>query len=179
MSKNNAYVIDFTHIKTDVEKLEYHLTDLFFEETDGSVITGGDVDLVVTITPMPNHFYNLTFDYQGAVTLPCDRCLAPMQLPMEVHEEATVELGEKLDDENDEHILLNAMDPVYDFGWLVYALLALHLPTQHTHEHLEECDPEMVKYLVNELPDENDQEETTRLDDSIWDDLRSKIKNKQ
>ena len=179
MSKNRTYAIDFTHIKKEVETVEYHLEDAFFEHIEGSEITGGDVHLVVTITPMPNRLYDLTFDYSGVVTLPCDRCLAPMQLPMEVHEMVTVELGEALDDEDDEHIVLNELDPTYDFGWIAYELLALHLPIQHTHEPIEECDQEMVKYLVDRVPEEGDQDATTQPDNSVWDDLRSKIENKQ
>lgn len=177
MSKNRTYVIDFTHIKTEVETLEYHLGDAFFEGIEGAEITAGDVALTVTIKPLPNQIYELAFDYSGAVTLPCDRCLAPMKLPMEVQEEMTVELGEALDDENDEHIVLNAMDPTYDFGWIFYELLALHLPIQHTHDRIEECDPEMVKYLVDQIPEEADKATDIDSNSDMWDALRSKIKN--
>ena len=175
------FTIDFTHYKKEVEHLSYHLGDDFFAGIEGSEILGGDVELELTITPLPDHLYDLAFAYDGVVTLPCDRCLAPMEYEMGVDEQMSVKLGEALDDENDEFITLPMQEPVYDFTWIFYELLALHLPIQHVHENLEDCDGEMLKYLVSNIPDE-EKEETQTLgegNDAFWDKLRKSVEESQ
>lgn len=159
--ERKEYIIDFTHFKTEVEHLSYHLDDRFFRNIEDSEILGGDVRLDVTITPLPDHLYDLAFDYDGTVTLPCDRCLAPMTQDMEVEEKMNIKLGEALDDENDEFVTLNAQEPKYDFTWIFYELLALHLPLRHMHEDPKDCDQEMLKYLVDNIPEEKDEESSS------------------
>ena len=173
------YIIDFTHIKGREERLDYLLGNDFFEQIEGAEILGGDVRLVVTIRPLPDALYDLTFSYDGTVTLPCDRCLLPMELPMTVEEKMSVQLGESLDDENDEFVTLNAQEPKYDFGWIFYELLALHLPLRHVHPDPKECDPEMLKYLVDTPPDETKAEEVpiAEKDGELWQKLRDAVKD--
>ena len=178
--EQKAYTIDFTHYKKEVEHLSYHLGDEFFESIEGSQILGGDVELALTITPLPDHLYDLAFAYDGVVTLPCDRCLAPLEYEMGVDEQMSVKLGEGLDDENDEFITLDAQEPKYDFTWIFYELLALHLPIQHVHEDPKDCDQDMLKYLVDTIPEEQKEQTEGTLaegNDELFRKLREAVKD--
>lgn len=168
MGLNNRYTLDFTHPPKEPETIEYRLEDDFFEGIEDALIHGGEVDLRLTITPMPDHVLDLAFSYKGEVEVECDRCLQPLRLPMEVEEGLEIVLGDHFDDENDELIRLDVQDPVYDFTWIIYELLALHLPIQRMHD-IEDCDPEMVKYLVDEAPEED------AAIDPRWEALKNKI----
>ena len=96
-----------------------------------------------------------------------------MELDVEAEEYVEVILGSALDDENDEEITLDAQDPVYDFSWIAYELLALSLPSIRVHEDISECDPEVVSHLEMEPPTENNPH------DPMWAELKEKInKNK-
>lgn len=175
------FTIDFTHHKTDAEHLEYRLGDDFFRTIEGSQILGGDVRLALTITPLPDHLYDLEFAYDGVVTVPCDRCLAPLELEMGVDEIMSVKIGDSLDDENDEFITLPAQEPVYDFTWIFYELLALHLPLQHAHEDPKDCDQEMLKYLVDTIPEEQPEQSPSLAEgkDELFRKLREAVENKE
>ena len=147
--------------------LDFHLDSTFWTEVAGDEIDDGDVHASVTVEPMRG-VYELTFRIDGTVTVPCDRCLAPLQMPVDVEEQMTVELSDVTDDSDDRVILLNEKDPRYDMGWLMYELVALSLPMVRTHDP-EDCDPEMTKYLVDSVKSE----ETQSLGDNPqWDKLR-------
>lgn len=153
MIPKDKYTLDFTHPPKEEEVLEYRLQHDFFASIEEGEMTDGDVALKLTITPMPNRLYQLQLSYRGEVEVLCDRCLEPLTLPMEVEDGLQVRLDNYFEDENDELITLDIQSPIYDFTWIFYELLALHLPIQRMHQ-IEDCNPEMLKYLINELPED-------------------------
>ncbi|WP_297717705.1 DUF177 domain-containing protein [uncultured Porphyromonas sp.] len=173
MDKYNHLTLDFTHPPKQPESYSFHLDDDFFDQVEASELLGGDVDLQLTVSPLTANRFKLTFGYSGVVSVECDRCLAPMELDVESEDYVEVILGSALDDENDEEITLDAQNPVYDFSWIAYELLALSLPSIREHEDISECDPEVVSHLTMDPPAENN------AHDPIWAELKEKInKNK-
>ncbi|MDN4754584.1 DUF177 domain-containing protein [Porphyromonadaceae bacterium W3.11] len=173
MGLKNKYTLDFTHPPVATETIHYELDKAFIDGIEDSILLDADVTLELTIEPLTDQRYQLNLVYDGEVVVECDRCLQPLSLPMHVDEGLELILGDHLDDENDEQIILDAQDPVYDFSWIFYELLALHLPIQRTHD-IEDCDPEFVKYLVNELPEETQPEDDDNVD-PIWQSLKDKM----
>lgn len=170
MGLSNDFTLDFTHFPKEVGSRELHLGDDFFTAYEGEEIKGGDVSLIFTISPLDVDRIQLSFDYVGEVSVECDRCLLPMSVDIDAVELVDVVLGESLDDENDEVITLDAQNPIYDFSWIAYELLALHLPIQRMH-NIDDCDPEMVKYLTSEEP-------LGVEEDPRWAKLRRELSNK-
>ena len=164
MIPKDKYTLDFTHPPKEKTVLEYDLQHSFFAAIEGSEITDGNVALQLTITPLPNRLYQLSLSYKGEVVVVCDRCLEPLTLPIQVEDELQVKLDTYFDDENDELIILDMQLPIYDFTWIFYELLALHLPIQRMHKR-EDCNPEMLKYLVNELPEDAEEIDLRPKDD--------------
>lgn len=158
MGLSNDFTLDFTHFPKEEVSYELHLGDEFFALFESEAISGGDVSLILTVSPLSAHRLQLSFDYVGEVSVPCDRCLLPMTVDVDIEELVDVVLGESLNDEDDEIITLDAQNPVYDFSWVVYELLALHLPIQRMHD-IEECDPEMVKYLTPNEPVDGEEDQ--------------------
>lgn len=177
MSLKNDYTLDFTHPPKEVETIHYHLDRAFFESIEESVITDAEVDLELIIEPVTNLRFQFHLNYEGTVNVPCDRCLQPLSLDMEVHEGLEIILGDHIDDENDEQITLDVQDPIYDFSWIFYELLALHLPIQRTHD-IEDCDPEILKYLVNEQPLDEEEDEEALVLNPMFQALKDKMDKK-
>ncbi len=171
MTLRNSFIFDFTHQPEQPEEYDFHLGSDFFGGIENAEISGGDVALRLILQPVSKNRLMLKWHYVGNVVVACDRCLDPLTLEMKVDEALEVLIGTELDDENDEVITLNAQDPVYDFTWIAYELLALHLPIQKMHD-IEDCNPKMLKYLngtVDDLPEE----------DPRWDELRQQLKRKK
>lgn len=177
MSKTikSDYIIDFTHARKGEEVLSYDLNDSFFAAEAGEIRSGA-VHLDLHILPLPGDLYELKYFYKGTVEVECDRCLGPLQLDMEVEESMTVQIGEALDDEDDENLVLDAKEPKYDFAHIFYELLALHLPIQRMHD-IKDCDPAVLNYLVDTVPEDDTIEEIPE-ENPIWAKLRDEIENK-
>ena len=72
----------------------------------------------------------------GAVTVPCDRCLAPLELEIGDRFNLSVKLGEGEDEEADK---IDITQDVYDYA-------CLSLPLHRVHED-GLCDQDVVSYL--------------------------------
>lgn len=170
------YIIDFTHTPTSEEILSYDLDNNFFSAEDGE-IKSGEVHLDLHIFPLPGDLYELKYYYDGVVAVECDRCLGPLELDMEVEESMNVQIGDALNDEDDENLILDAKEPKYDFAHIFYELLALHLPIQRMHD-IEDCDPVILDYLVDTAPEEDEKQEEKLEENPMWAKLRDEIENK-
>lgn len=164
-------MIDFKEPLRGPESFVYHFGDDFFSRHEADEILGGKVDLDLEVLPTSSRSYQLLFHYKGAVTVPCDRCLAPLELEVDTDEEMSVEIGEARDEENDEALVLDAADPRYDFSFIFYELLRVHLPMVHSHEDIADCDPSVVGFLSRDDAPEAD----TAAEDPRWDALRRQL----
>ena len=170
MEHKDSFIFDFTHLPKHPETYQYTLGRSFFADVPDAEISDGDILLEVTLQPLSSERLLLLWHYTGSVEVPCDRCLDPLSIDMEIEEQLEVIIGDELDDENNEVITLNAQDPIYDFKWIAYELLALHLPIQRVHK-IEDCNPNMVKYLTSSEP------YSTTNEDPRWKKLKLELKH--
>ena len=116
----------------------------FFTSVEGSEITQGDVHVDVSIRKT-DHFSDVTFHAVGTVEIPCDRCLDPMEQPVDTLQHLTVKLGSEYS-ETDDLITVSDDDPVLDLSWLVYEAVILSLPVKHVHAP-GKCNRAMIQLL--------------------------------
>lgn len=174
MDRRETYILDFTHPIKSPKTIEFQLDREYWATMSPDSISDGDVSASVLIEPVRD-LYRVTFSFEGTVTVPCDRCLAPVRLDVDVEEEVSFDLGEELCDEDDKTIVLNAQDPKYDISMLMFEMIVLSLPLQRMHD-IEDCDPEMVKFLVSSAPDAD---EPSQEEDPLWADLRKAVSKKK
>ena len=101
----------------------------FFEGFGNSDILDASVEVALTLV---NHgvTIDVVCDMEGWVSVPCDRCLEPLELPVETgFEEVYAPEGDELDLSQD----------VYDY-------VCTALPLQRIHPE-GECNPETTKFL--------------------------------
>ena len=152
MTKQKAIHIDLGMLALGEHSFEYQLDNTFFEALEQNEILGGKclakVDALVRETGCMLHIH-----VSGTVEVTCDRCLDPMEIQFEpVDEKCLLKLADE-DGEDDNAIYVNRERPVFDLGWLLYELIAVHLPVIHAHEP-GECNPEMEKLLQEHLAEE-------------------------
>lgn len=122
----------------------FHLDDAFFKALDQEEILGGDCQAEVLLEQKA-HSAVLFISINGVVQATCDRCLDPVNMPIEVEDEVVVKLG-NAPEEDDENIWLPEDEPVLDLAWLLYEDVELSLPLVVCHEE-GECNPEMLALL--------------------------------
>lgn len=141
------------------------LNDDFFSEIEGSEIIQGDVHVDVSIRKTI-HFSDIRFHATGNVVIPCDRCLDPMDHPVDVEQQLTVKIGSEYS-EDDDMITVTEDDSVIDLGWFVYESIVLSLPVKHVHAP-GKCNPAMINVLNEHSATRSDETEEVETIDPRW-----------
>ena len=144
MSELSNYSIDLKAISPDTEAYEWTLDDAFFASLDQELISGGRVNVTLRVKKTSGAF-KLQFQVDGEVTVPCDRCLDPMQQPIHGADELDVTLGETFSDDG-EIITVPEAEGVIDLAWNIYEIVALLIPTSHVHPE-GQCNTDMAQRL--------------------------------
>ena len=124
------FIVKTTGLASGKTEFSWRADHEFFGKFENSEILDADLEVNALVT---NH--GVTIDVEctidGTVTVPCDRCLDDLQIPVETEfSETYVPEGEDLDLSQD----------VYDF-------VCIALPLQRVHENEEDCNQETIKYL--------------------------------
>ena len=77
MGKFDKYKIDLKGMQADSCKYEFVLDNLFFANIDGPEVQKGKVNVVLVVKKTSRAF-ELNFQTDGMVWVPCDRCLDDM-----------------------------------------------------------------------------------------------------
>ena len=123
------FVAQLRTLRTGTSEFVWKAGRQFFEEFGDSGILDADITVTARVS---NH--GLTIDVMaeidGSVTVPCDRCLEALEIPVETGFE------DVYTPESDE---LDLSQDVYDY-------ICTALPLQRVHEE-GECNPETIKFL--------------------------------
>lgn len=139
--------------------------DDYFMSLESEEIMRGDVHVDVSIRKTI-HFSDISFHATGIVQIPCDRCLDPMDHPVDVSHRLTVKLGNERS-EDDDLIVVTDDDPVVDLAWVVYETIVLNLPVKHVHAP-GKCNPAMINVLSEHSATRSDDEAETKTVDPRW-----------
>ena len=90
MGKFDKYKIDLKGMQTDSAKYEFVLDNLYFAHIDGPEVQKGKVNVTLTVKRTSRAF-ELSFQTEGMVSVPCDRCLD------EITEDFEVDVDEMID----------------------------------------------------------------------------------
>ncbi len=185
MSVLARFRIDLKNLPSGGNRFCYTVEDDFFEALEvQDVIRGGHVEVTLGVKRTAG-VYALTFDFEGTVRVPCDRCLDDVELPIEGDGALRVKLGEEFSDDGD-MVTVSEREQVVDVAWNLYEFIALALPIKHTHEE-GGCNAEMQGLLgnlgvdeVNEGDADDDEAdapgEEKQTTDPRWDKLKDILK---
>ena len=123
------FSIPIKGLKAGHNHFEWHADGKFFETFGNSGILGASVEVVLDL-----NFHGITASasctLKGTVTVPCDRCLEDLTLPVDTgFEEDYVAEGDE-----------------FDFSQDIYDFVMVSLPLQRVHPD-GECNEETVKYI--------------------------------
>ena len=169
MDTSKSWVIDLEGMKPNNQTFQFHLDDSFFASLEASEIKKGSLDVQVDVHRM-SRFYQLSFNIEGVVTIPCDRCLDEMQQPIETTGTLQVVMGDEYEDDGDQ-VMVPADEGVIDVAWNIYEFVMLAIPIRHTHED-GSCDATMLEALNGYGNDVSEEEEGEKPIDPRWSKLK-------
>jgi uncharacterized metal-binding protein YceD (DUF177 family) len=161
MSKFELYNIVLKDIVTETRVLEFDLDNAFFKKIDSPEIQTGNVKAKVSVQKK-TATYELKFEIDGSVNIPCDRCLDNMEQPIHYKEKLLVKFGEQFSEE-DEIVIVPESDGGINIAWFLYEFIVLNIPMKHVHA-TGECNKTMVgklkKHIIRQKDDLDDDDNT-------------------
>ena len=160
-----TFKLDLKALKQGKTSLQYVLDDSFFEAIDAPEIKKGKVN-VELIAVRNNDLFELNFDIEGSVNIPCDLCLDDMEQPINTKDRLIVRFGEEYS-EDDELVTLEEDPGVLDLSWFVYEFIALNIPIKHVHAP-GKCNPDMIEMLDAHAANRSGHEDEEEVIDPRW-----------
>lgn len=161
-----SYKLPLKSLPLGKQEFNYHLDGSFFNEIERSEVTSGSVDVALKVARDKEDLMELDFVCKGVITVPCDRCLDDMELPVDTDYRLTVKLGEQLDDSVDNVLEVPAHWRELDLAPIMRDTVLLTIPIMHCHDE-GDCNPEMMARLAEATPSEPIEEAEQPID-SRW-----------
>lgn len=149
MGKFDIYKIDLKGMRDDLAAYEYILDSDYFTYIGEQELQEGKVVVELTVKRGLDVF-ELDFQISGVVSVPCDRCLENMDLPISSNERLIVKFGRTYSEEADNLIIIPEEEGVINVAWLMYEFIVLAVPMRHVHAP-GECNKDMAAKLSRHL----------------------------
>jgi len=157
MSKFEQYNIVLKDLTDDARILEFDLDNAFFKKIDSPEVQIGNVKAKVIVQKKISTF-ELKFEIDGSITIPCDRCLDNMVQAIHYKEKLLVKFGDKFSEE-DEIVIVPESDGGINIAWFLYEFIVLNIPMKHVHAP-GECNKTMTvklkKHITHQKSDDDD-----------------------
>lgn len=126
------YNIPLKSLSEGFHTFEYALDDKFFAAIDGEEVRRGNVAVTVLVNRMSTSF-EMDFDLNGTVQIPCTRCLDEMNQAVNTRDRLVVKFGKTYSEESDEIVIIPESDGEINIAWFLYEFIALAIPIKHVH----------------------------------------------
>jgi len=172
MSKFGQYNIVLKDLTDDARILEFDLDNAFFKKIDSPEVQIGNVNAKVIVQKKTSTF-ELKFEIDGSITIPCDRCLDNMEQAIHYKEKLLVKFGDKFSEE-DEIVIVPESDGGINIAWFLYEFIVLNIPMKHVHAP-GECNKTMTvklkKHITHQKNDDDDDDNSALEFDDDEDDF--------
>ena len=158
MGELDGYKVDLKGMTSDTVSYRWQADNDFFSAVQGSEIKHGLLDVALRVK-RTSGAYELEFQLKGEVEVSCDRCLEPMDLPIEALSTLKVVMGDEYADDGDV-VTIPEREGTINVAWNIYEFAALQIPLRHVHE-----DGKCKAPFPNPSPEEEGS-------DPRWDELR-------
>ena len=128
----DSFIIPLNGWAAGERKFRFHADTEFFHKFDNIEILDADVNVEIRVTKEGMQKVEAVLHLQGTVTVPCNRCLEPVVIPVEANPSEVLAPGEEEVD--------------WDLSQAVYDYVCLSLPLQRVHPE-GECNPDTVRFL--------------------------------
>ena len=175
MKAFKQYEIPISGLKIGVHEFDYVVDWRFFEHFEESEVKQGHFDVKLLLDKQLDHWL-VTFDIEGKLDTECDRCLAPVSLPVGGLHTVVVKYDEddKPPIENEDIIYVSRDLHTWNTAQLIYEFILLCVPIKRVYdcenESVRPCDMEMLKRLSGEV--------AASGNDQVWNALKQIDLNK-
>ncbi len=162
MSKFGQYNILLKDMTDEIRQYDFDLNDEYFAKIDSPEVKKGQLGARITVQ-QKNEIFDLHFDIEGVIMIPCDRCLDDMEQPIKYTDNIQVKLGATYSEEN-ETVVVPESEGSINIAWFIYEFIVLNIPMKHVHAP-GECNKTVVGKLKKHIARHKDDTEDNGLFD--------------
>ncbi len=166
MPKYDEYNIPLKGLKAESQQFEFNLDDQYFRKIDSPEVQRGNVKARVVVVKKTNLF-ELSFNLDGIIQIPCNRCLDDMNQPIQYKEKLQVKFGESFSEDGD-IVIVPESDGGINIAWFLYEFIVLNIPIKHVHAP-GECNKTMVTKLKKHITRQKNADDDD-VEDIVFDD---------
>ncbi len=126
------FIIKFEGLKQGTHLFEYDVDTMFFEEFEcfdyEKVAFKVNLEFKKQSTMML-----LNFDISGEFTVPCDRCLDPVEVDVFAEEKLIVKFGDEMHQETEEILILKDNAFEINVAPIIYEFITVNIPQKRVH----------------------------------------------
>ncbi|HPT10183.1 MAG TPA: DUF177 domain-containing protein [Bacteroidales bacterium] len=160
LNSEGQYEVMFTGLKPGEHLFDFEFDHLFFENSGSEDILDGRVAARVLMVK-EERMMDFHFAIEGKVSVRCDRCNEPVEIPVSGEERLIVKLGDRYMEESEEVQVVPETAGKINLAPFFYEYIFLLLPARRVHPEdgrvEKQCNPEILKKLKelseNHLPD--------------------------
>ena len=185
MGKFSLYNVELKNLTPGVHEYSYFLENKFFIDIDGDLVQKGKVDVYLKVK-RSSMMFEMDFQIQGVVMVPCDRCLDDVEIPIDTQNRLVVKFGKEYTEESEEVVVVPEDEGAINLAWFLYEFIALAIPMKHVHAP-GKCNKTMSSKLRkhtarsldedDEYEDDEINEEVPVVTDPRWDGLKALLEN--
>lgn len=171
MGKFDLFKVELKNLSPGVHEYEYFLENKFFVDIDGDEVQKGKVKVNLTVK-RTSMVFDMNFQLEGIVYVPCDRCLDDMELPVSTQNKLVVKFGKEYAEESEEIVIIPEEEGEINLAWFIYEFIALAIPMKHIHAP-GKCNKAMSSKLKKHTArraDDEDEFDEEAADDIVVDD---------
>jgi uncharacterized metal-binding protein YceD (DUF177 family) len=175
MERLVEFSIPVSGMGNGIHQFRFSIDDFFFSNFEGSPVESGAITVLLEFDKRPD-MYVLDFNFEGTVKTECDRCLAPIDLPVSGREQLLVKFSLEDESENAEVVYVHPEIKKFNVARYIYEFLILAIPMIRVFacETLDPrpCNDDMLTYLEESASSDRQNEGQAQEDNPIWEELK-------
>lgn len=162
-----AYSIPIKGLKVGIHHFKFAIDSAFFRNFEDSPVEEGEIHFDLELDKRPDMLI-FDFNLKGYIKAECDRCTAPINLPLKDTRQLIVKYGEAEGEEEDEVVFIHREASEFNVAKYLYEFTVLALPITNTYDCQNDpnppCNFEILKYLSEKAGEQKP--------DSVWEALK-------
>lgn len=132
MGKYSAYKVILGNLPEGHHEQDFDIDTTFFRNMEDEHIIDADLKAHLDME-YRNGIYDCNFTIRGMMHIPCDRCLDPMEHPVDATYHIAVKYGPEYDDSSDDVLVIPDSDMFLNVAYMLHDTIILTIPMRHVH----------------------------------------------
>ncbi|MFI3295045.1 MAG: DUF177 domain-containing protein [Rikenellaceae bacterium] len=150
----NDYILDYQSLESGEHSQIFDVDGAIFRSVEESEVDDAAVKGEIVVVKYHN-YAEVDFDFEGSLTVACDRCLDPVLIPIQCHAQLVIRISDYEEQSNEADIMyINRADERVDLAHYVYETIMLSLPVARMHTDISQCNPDVVRFISQDNQEE-------------------------